>query len=60
MKKSTRIFWQVFLGAIGAFLLLIFLILLGVFGRLPGLKALENPSIVQASEVIAADGTLMG
>ncbi|MGZ3851995.1 MAG: transglycosylase domain-containing protein [Flavisolibacter sp.] len=60
MNKSTRIFWQVFLGAIGAFLLLILLIVIGVFGRLPGLKALENPSIVQASEVIASDGTLMG
>jgi penicillin-binding protein 1A len=60
MKKTTRIFWQVFLGAVGVFLLLILLILVGVFGRLPGLKALENPSIVQASEVIAADGTLMG
>jgi penicillin-binding protein 1A len=60
MKKSTRIFWQVFLGAVGAFLLLILLIMVGVFGRLPGLKELENPSIIQASEVIASDGTLMG
>ena len=60
MKKSIRIFWMIFLGGLGAFILLIFLILIGVFGRLPGLKELENPSIVQASEVIATDGTLMG
>src|SRR6478672_728162 len=60
MKKSKRIFWQIFLGGIGAFILLIMLIMLGVFGRLPKLKELENPSIVQASEVIATDGTLMG
>lgn len=59
MKKSIRIFWQVVLGAIGAFLLLIMLIMFGAFGRLPKLKELENPSIVQASEVIASDGTLM-
>src|SRR5215211_3383485 len=60
MKKSIRIFWQIVLGAIGAFLLLVTLIMLGVFGRLPKLKDLENPSILQSSEVIASDGTLMG
>jgi penicillin-binding protein 1A len=60
MKKSIRIFWLVFLSGIGAFLLLIILIMIGVFGRLPKLKELENPSILQASEVIASDGTLMG
>jgi penicillin-binding protein 1A len=60
MKKSIRIFWMIFLGGLGAFVLLILLIMLGVFGRLPGLKELENPSIIQASEVIATDGTLMG
>lgn len=60
MKKSIRIFWMIFLGGIGAFLLLIGLILIGVFGKLPSLKELENPSILQASEIIANDGTLMG
>lgn len=60
MKKSIRIFWRIFLGGIGTFVLLIILIMVGVFGRLPGLKDLENPSILQASEIIASDGTLMG
>lgn len=60
MKKSNRIFWKIFFGGSGAFILLILLIMLGIFGRLPKLKELENPSILQASEVIAADGTLMG
>jgi penicillin-binding protein 1A len=60
MNKSIRIFWKVFLGGVAVFVLLILLIMLGVFGRLPKLKELENPSIVQASEVIATDGTLMG
>ena len=60
MKKSIRIFWMIFLAGLGTFVLLILLTMLGVFGRLPGLKELENPSIVQASEVIATDGTLMG
>jgi penicillin-binding protein 1A len=60
MKKSIRIFWIVLLGGLGAFILLIGLIMLGVFGKLPSLKELENPSILQSSEVIASDGTLMG
>lgn len=60
MKKSIRIFWIVFLAGLGAFLLLIFFILIGVFGKLPKLSELENPSILQSSEVYAADGTLMG
>src|SRR4029079_7830558 len=32
----------------------------GVFGKMPSLKALENPNILQATEVFADDGTLMG
>jgi len=60
MKKSIRIFWMIFLSGLGAFALLILLIMVGAFGRLPKLGELENPSILQASEVIASDGTLMG
>ncbi len=32
----------------------------GVFGPMPSLKKLENPSILQATEVYADEGTLMG
>ncbi|RYF93089.1 MAG: penicillin-binding protein, partial [Chitinophagaceae bacterium] len=32
----------------------------GVFGKMPSLKDLENPSMLQSSEVYAEDGTLMG
>ena len=60
MKKSTRIFWYVFLGGIGLVVLFFVLVMVGVFGKLPTLKQLENPSIMQASEVYATDGTLMG
>ena len=60
MKKSTRIFWYVFLGGIGLVVLFFVLVMIGVFGKLPTLKQLENPSIMQASEVYATDGTLMG
>lgn len=60
MKRSVRIFWRIFLIGFGAFLLLIALANFGVFGKMPSLKDLENPTIQQASEVLAVDGTLMG
>src|SRR5687767_14252393 len=60
MKKSVRIFWTSFFVAIGAFAATILLAWLGIFGPLPPLDKLENPTILQASEVYAADGTLMG
>lgn len=60
MKKSIRIFWTVFLGGLGLFVLIVIFAMLGVFGKMPSLRQLENPSIVQSSEVYATDGTLMG
>lgn len=60
MNPKVRIFWMVFLSGFGLFVLIILLAILGVFGKLPSLKELENPSILQASEIYASDGTLMG
>jgi len=60
MKKGLRIFWIVFFSGFGFFVLFILLCIFGVFGKLPSLKELENPTILQSSEVFAADGTLMG
>jgi len=60
MKKSVRIFWRIFIGGFLAFVLLVILCAYGVFGEMPSLKELENPSLLQTSEVYAADGTLMG
>jgi penicillin-binding protein 1A len=60
MKKSLRIFWTIFFGGLGLVIVFILLCVFGAFGRLPSLKELENPSILQSSEVFAADGTLMG
>jgi penicillin-binding protein 1A len=59
-RRSVRIFWRFFLGAIGFFVLIIILALVGVFGKMPSLKQLENPSLLQSSEVYSSDGTLMG
>jgi penicillin-binding protein 1A len=60
MKQTIKVFWKIFFIGIGAFALLILLINFGLFGKLPSLSELENPTILQASEVYAADGTLMG
>ena len=57
---SVKIFWRlVFLG-LGSFILLILLANWGVFGKMPSIQDLENPSASLASEVIADDGTVMG
>src|ERR1700744_1759989 len=58
--KFVRIFWKIFFYGLGAFILFLILINLGVFGSLPSLKELENPSITLATEVFAEDGTPMG
>ncbi|MBI5856824.1 MAG: penicillin-binding protein [Sphingobacteriales bacterium] len=60
MKKAVRIFWRIFIGGFAAVILLVVMANFGVFGKMPSLAELENPSILQASEVYAADGTLMG
>ncbi len=60
MKGSVKFFWRLFFVGFLAFVLLVFLASYGVFGPMPSLKKLENPSILQATEVYADDGTLMG
>jgi penicillin-binding protein 1A len=60
MSKRVKIFWRIFVGGLLAFIALILLANFGVFGKMPSLEELENPSILQSSEVYAADGTLMG
>lgn len=60
MKKAVRIFWIIFFTGFAGFITMILLANFGAFGKMPSLSELENPSILQASEVYAEDGTLMG
>src|SRR5690242_22302 len=60
MKKSIKILWICVLGILAAFAFCILLINWGVFGPMPSMSELENPSADLASEVIAEDGTPMG
>ncbi len=60
MSKAVRIFWGIFFFCLTVLVIFIFMINFNLFGKLPSLKQLENPSIMLASEVFADDGTSMG
>ena len=60
MAKAKKYLWRIFFIGLGFGILFILLISWGVFGKLPSLSELENPSVLSASEVLAADGRLMG
>ena len=60
MSKSAKTFWKIFVLAWGLLLIFILMVNFGVFGKLPSLAELENPSMLSSSEIYAADGTLMG
>lgn len=60
ISKPKRIFWKIFFYGWGAFFLLLLLIYVGLFGKLPSIEELENPSMMSSSEIYADDGTLMG
>lgn len=60
MSRPVRIFWKLFFYGGAAFILFLFLLNLGVFGTMPSLTELENPSITQATEIYGDDGTPLG
>ena len=60
MKKSVRIFWAIAGIGTGAFVLFMVLLNFGLFGEMPSLEELENPAVLQATEIYANDGTQMG
>jgi penicillin-binding protein 1A len=60
MSNSIKTFWKIFLWGLGLFVVFIIALNLGLFGKLPSLEELENPSMLSSSEILATDGTLMG
>jgi penicillin-binding protein 1A len=60
MSKAVRIFWKSLLIGWATFVVFLIALNLGVFGKLPSLAELENPSMLSSSEIYGADGTLMG
>ena len=59
-SKAVKLIWILFLGGIGFVVLLILCANWGMFGKMPSIEELQNPSASLASQVYAADGTLMG
>ncbi len=59
-KKIIRILWWVVAFPFALIFLLIILISIGVFGPMPSFSELENPKSMLATEIISADGVLLG
>lgn len=60
MKKSVKIVWSLTLGSILFTILFLLLCNWGVFGKMPDLEDIQNPSASLSSQVYAQDGSLMG
>ncbi len=59
-EKAGKYIWRLFFIGVGSFIIFVLLVSWGVFGKLPSLSELENPSIASATEVYASNGRLMG
>ncbi len=60
MKRSVKILWRLFFGGFALFVLVLLCANFGLFGKMPSVQELENPEADLASEIISADGQLMG
>ncbi len=60
MKRSVQILWRVFLWGFAIVVLIFIGANFGLFGKMPSVQELENPEADLASEIISADGQLMG
>jgi penicillin-binding protein 1A len=60
MKRSVQILWRIFFIGLGLVFLLFVAANFGLFGKMPSVQELENPEADLASEIISADGVLMG
>ena len=60
IRRYSNRFWKWILGAVFFCALLIFSTGLGLFGKLPSFRDLENPKSNLASEVISSDDVILG
>lgn len=60
MTSAVKNFWHIFFIGIGSFILFLFLCNWGLFGKMPSIDDIQNPSASLSSQVYAQDGTLMG
>jgi len=59
-KKFNRTFWIIFIAPFALLVILLLLAAWGVMGYMPSIEVLENPEINLASQVISADGKMLG
>lgn len=59
-RKAVKIFWVIFLSPFAIVALLLLLISMGVFGKLPSFDDLENPKSNLATEIYSEDGEILG
>lgn len=60
MKRTVKYLWWAFFGGFAVLILMMLLANFGLFGKMPSVQELENPEADLASEIISADGLLMG
>jgi penicillin-binding protein 1A len=49
MSNSVKLFWKIFLWGWVIFIVFLFAVNFGLFGKLPSLAELENPSMLSSS-----------
>ena len=60
MRRVIKVLWWIFLGGWGITALVFILIALGVIGYMPPIEQLQNPIDKYASQLISADGVVVG
>lgn len=60
IRKYNWYLWKIVISCFSLFVLLLLVTFLGLFGPLPSFRDLENPKSDLASEVLAADKTVLG
>ena len=59
-KRNIKWFWRIIIAPFAILFLIIILVLMGVFGKMPTFEDLENPQSKLATEIISEDGVLLG
>ena len=60
INKTVKLFWKIFFIGFSSFILFLILCNFGVFGKMPSIEDIQNPTASLSSQVYAQDGTLMG
>jgi penicillin-binding protein 1A len=59
-RRYSLILWALFIGAVLSVFLLFYAVSEGYLGYMPSFEELENPDVKLASEVVSADGKVLG